>query len=135
MEGSGLMILIVLVAMLFCHIIDDYKLQGILASMKQKSWWESNAPDRLYRNDYLMALVEHAFSWTCSIHIPVLVYSICTQQHQPVYVYVVVFILNWVIHALVDNLKANAHEINLIQDQFIHIIQIVITWTVYLLLV
>ena len=27
-----------LISMLFCHIIDDYCLQGILASMKQKSW-------------------------------------------------------------------------------------------------
>ena len=28
-----------LLLMIFLHIIDDYKLQGILASMKQKNWW------------------------------------------------------------------------------------------------
>ena len=39
--------------MIFCHIVDDYYLQGKLASMKQKSWWEKNAPDRLYKYDYL----------------------------------------------------------------------------------
>ena len=28
----------ILLAMIFLHIIDDYKLQGSLASMKQKKW-------------------------------------------------------------------------------------------------
>ena len=46
---------LVLFAMLFCHIVDDYYLQGILASMKQKSWWEANAPVPLYKNDYKMS--------------------------------------------------------------------------------
>lgn len=31
---------ILLLCMLFCHIVDDYYLQGWLASAKQKSWWE-----------------------------------------------------------------------------------------------
>jgi len=26
------------IAMLFCHVIDDYFLQGCLASLKQKAW-------------------------------------------------------------------------------------------------
>ena len=26
------------------HIVDDYYLQGILAKMKQKSWWKEVAP-------------------------------------------------------------------------------------------
>ena len=47
---------ILLLAMLFCHIVDDYYLQGWLASAKQKSWWKKNAPDKLYKNDYIMAL-------------------------------------------------------------------------------
>lgn len=61
---------ILLLCMLFCHIVDDYYLQGWLASAKQKSWWEKNAPNPLYKNDYIVALYEHAFSWTCMVHIP-----------------------------------------------------------------
>lgn len=60
--------LILLFSMLFFHLFDDYKLQGILANMKQRSWWEKNAPDDLYKNDYIIALIEHAFSWTFMIH-------------------------------------------------------------------
>lgn len=30
--------------MIFLHIIDDYKLQGWLASAKQKKYWKENAP-------------------------------------------------------------------------------------------
>ena len=29
----------ILLFMIMMHIVDDYYLQGILASMKQKSWW------------------------------------------------------------------------------------------------
>lgn len=122
---------VVLVAMMFCHIIDDYKLQGILASMKQRDWWKKEAPDPLYRHDYIIALAEHAFSWTCSIHIPVLIYCLATHTHKDAWIYVVVFIFDWFVHAITDNAKANWHKINLIEDQAIHIIQIFLTWFVY----
>lgn len=39
--------------MIFFHIVDDYYLQGWLAHTKQKSWWEKNAPDELYKHDYV----------------------------------------------------------------------------------
>jgi hypothetical protein len=42
------------------------------------------------------------------------------------------FIYNWLIHAYVDNLKANNHKINLIQDQSIHLVQIIITWALFI---
>lgn len=130
------MIVIVLVAMFFCHIIDDYYLQGILASMKQRNWWEKNAPDKMYRKDYLMALIEHAFSWTCSIHIPILIYCLVIDSDKnPFYyfIYVAVFLLDWFLHTLIDDAKANQHRINLIQDQILHFIQIFATWFVYFL--
>lgn len=48
----------IFLSMLFCHIIDDYKLQPpLLNALKQKEWWEKNAPDELYKHDYLMALL------------------------------------------------------------------------------
>ena len=53
--------ILLLIGMLFFHIVDDYYLQGFLASAKQKSWWEKNNPNPLYKNDYIIALVEHAF--------------------------------------------------------------------------
>ena len=44
--------LFILLCMIFCHIIDDYYLQGILASMKQKSWWKNNYPDKRKSRGY-----------------------------------------------------------------------------------
>ena len=41
------------------------------------------------------------------------------------------FVCNVIIHAFVDNLKANDKEINLAADQSIHLVQIVITWLVF----
>ena len=118
---------ILLLAMIFCHIVDDYYLQGFLASAKQKSWWEKNSPDKLYENDYIMALCEHAFSWTFMIMI---IPTIYTYYHSLSYIAILnMFSLNWTIHCIVDNLKANKKKINLIQDQLIHIGQIILTWS------
>lgn len=122
--------ILILLCMFFMHIVDDYYLQGILASMKQKSWWEKNAPDPLYKNDYKIALVEHAFSWTFMMMLPVIIYTAIIGTMLPIWAIVVFFVLNVIIHALVDNAKANDRSINLVQDQSIHFIQIICTWLV-----
>lgn len=114
--------LFILFAMIFFHIVDDYYLQGILAKMKQKKWWEENAPDKMYRYDYIIALIAHAFSWSFMITIPTLLvsneyYTMCTFM-----------IFNTVIHAYVDHQKANKRCINLFVDQLCHIIQIIALW-------
>lgn len=116
----------IILCMLFCHIIDDYYLQGILASMKQKSWWKMHAPDPLYKYDYIMALCEHAFSWTFMIFLPLFIsHFFGIQLNESIIIGL--FSFNWGIHVIVDDLKANQLKINLIQDQLIHICQIIIT--------
>ena len=122
------MSILILLCMFFTHIVDDYYLQGILASMKQKSWWEKNAPDPLYKNDYKMALIEHAFSWAFMMMLPAVLYTAIIGTMLPIWFIVIFFFLNVTVHALVDNAKANEKTINLIQDQSIHFIQIICTW-------
>ena len=121
----------IFLAMIFCHIIDDYKLQPpLLNTLKQKNWWKENAPDELYKYDYLMALAMHAFSWSFMIHLPVAVYNgFCADFY-----FVVSFIINACVHASVDDMKANKHEINLITDQLVHIGQIITTFVVLMIL-
>ena len=116
-----------LLCMIFMHIVDDYYLQGILASMKCRSWWKSNAPEKMYENDYKMALIMHAFSWTYMIMIPAVVYLLMNGKTiEPIFAGW--FSTNMIIHAFVDNAKANDKKINLCADQTIHLIQIVVTW-------
>ena len=125
----------ILITMIFCHIVDDYYLQGWLASGKQKSWWDKNVPNKndyneLYKNDYLMALFCHSFSWSFMIQLPICVYSFC---YMGTFLWSIpLFIINLIIHMYVDDLKANQLKINLIQDQMIHFIQIIITWIILL---
>lgn len=119
-----------LLSMIFCHIVDDYYLQGLLASLKQKSWWEKNAPDKLYKNDYIMALIMHSLSWSFMIMLPLAFYNSFNVDWS----FTVIFIINALIHGIVDNLKANAKKINLIQDQTIHIIQIILTFVILTML-
>lgn len=122
--------LFVIALMIFCHIMDDYRLQGILASMKQRSWWEENYPGKLYKYDYIMALAMHSISWSFMIMLPVAAY----MGFRPTNIFFVMLAANSVIHAFVDDLKANKHKINLIVDQSVHIAQIVVTAAVLLCL-
>ena len=111
----------ILLLMIFLHIVDDYYLQGWLASAKQKKWWAENAPNKLYKYDYIMGLFMHSFSWAFMIMLP----SIYFNKFN-----ILFFIINLLIHMYVDNLKANKLKINLIEDQLLHLGQIIITWAI-----
>lgn len=114
---------IIFLCMIFCHIVDDYYLQGLLAKLKQKSYWERNVPFKMYKHDYLMALLMHSMSWSFMIMLPLLVYF----HFDPPISFMVLWIINTVVHFVTDDLKANRLKINLIQDQSIHLLQIVVT--------
>ena len=116
----------IFILMIFCHIVDDYYLQGWLASAKQKKYWKDNAPDRLYKFDYIWALLMHSFSWTFMIMLPMAY----VMNFSIPFMFVIVFIANILIHAFVDDLKANRKKINLIQDQTIHLMQIYFTFMI-----
>ncbi len=109
--------------MIFFHIVDDYYLQGWLASAKQKQWWKENAPQPLYKYDYIWALLMHSFSWAFMIMLPIAV----AMSFNISWVFLILFLLNVCIHALTDNLKANRKKINLWHDQLVHMAQMVIT--------
>ena len=115
--------LFVILWMIFFHIVDDYYLQGWLASAKQKSWWKENAPDKLYEHDYIWALIMHSFSWAFMIMLPIAY----IQQFDVGFGFMFMFVFNIAMHASVDHLKANAKMINLWQDQLIHMSQIWLT--------
>lgn len=125
--------ILILLSMIFCHIVDDYYLQGWLASAKQKSWWEKNAPEKLYQNDYIMALFMHSFSWSFMIMIPIIAYLLIGGIELREWI-VIPYFLNMSVHGIVDDLKANKRKINLIQDQCTHLVQILVTWAGFMIL-
>ena len=121
--------LFILFLMFFMHIVDDYYLQGILAKMKQKRWWEENVNNSKCRYDYIIALIMHSFSWAFLTLIPIALYI------QSLYIWIcIALLLNAIIHCIIDDLKANKLRINLIVDQAIHIIQLIITWIVFVII-
>ena len=109
--------------MVFCHIVDDYYLQGFLASAKQKKYWQENAPDKMYKHDYVWALIMHSFSWSFMVMLPIAF----TNGFDLNAIFLIAFIANVAIHAITDDLKANKLKINLWQDQITHLCQIAIT--------
>lgn len=116
-----------LLLMIFLHIVDDYYLQGWLASAKQKKYWQENAPQKLYKYDYIWALLMHSFSWTFMIMLPIAF----NANFEVGIGFVGVFMANLAIHASVDDMKANKRIINLWADQMIHIAQICSTFLLF----
>jgi hypothetical protein len=123
---------VILVLMLLGHLVADYTLQGWLADGKQKSWWEETIIKKYghlvdmakYKYDYIAALVCHALYWSIFI---------CAPFYASSW-FIVAVILNTIVHAIVDDLKANRHKINLIQDQLLHLGQILMTLGAFMFL-
>lgn len=125
-----------LLLMIFLHIVDDYYLQGRLSELKQKKVWRDNPEYKdFYKYDYIVALICHGFSWSFVIHLPFsimyftnlfdLSWDIKTQGQI-----LFMIIIQAIVHSLIDDMKANDRSINLIQDQSIHLIQIIISLAV-----
>ena len=128
--------ILLLLAMIFLHIVDDYYLQGWLASAKQKSYWEQNAPDKLYKYDYIMALFMHSFSWAFMIMLVPTIYVLIAAINNVVTIMIAIFfVVNLCIHMYTDNQKANKKKINLIQDQLVHLVQIIGTWVYFIVII
>lgn len=134
--------LMFLVVMIFMHIVDDYYLQGKLAELKQKLWWENqranweqhvpNGNYDKYKYDYIVALICHGFSWSVMVHIPMTVYFyLIGELSIASYGLVGSTIAHAIIHSIIDDLKANKFKINLIEDQFLHMLQI---WYMFIMI-
>lgn len=130
-------------AMLFCHCLYDFHIQGILAQMKQKDWWydqfakvSQKQPERevseiirTYGHDFGVALFIHGFEWAVFVAIPLFAYA---WLHGLAYTIILVMIpVNAVLHAVIDDMKCNKMELNLAQDQLCHMCQIVLMFVLF----
>lgn len=115
----------ILLLIILCHIIDDFVLQPIcLSKLKQEEWWKKqDGYKELYKNDYKVALVIHSMSWSIITLLPIIMLT--TASEMAIFD---IFLLNTIIHYIVDELKANKGKINLVTDQLIHFVQITIVW-------
>lgn len=132
------MAILIILCMWYVHIVDDFHMQGILAMMKCKSWWQENYPDQLYAGDYLIALISHAFQWSFVVHLPMIIWKLIqgiSFDNENVTWVLMSVVIHTAIHAVVDNLKANKHKISLNTDQGIHLMQLLIIYVCMLYLV
>ena len=130
---------LILPIMIFLHILDDFHLQGVLAKMKQKIYWKKYGPR--YSNDYKISLSIHSLEWTFVITIPMLIdsWKRCevggSKYIWSVVLYFVILLFNFPIHYAIDDMKANGHEINLVTDQTLHMLQIVFAWVAWTVMI
>lgn len=121
---------------LLMHFIYDFHIQGILAEMKQKSWWSNecnkyHVPFFNYRNDYKMALIVHSVECALFTMLPLIVDMLISERTGHLQNSWILFLpcvlLLTVSHYLIDDKKANELKINLVQDQLYHITFILIS--------
>lgn len=116
---------IVLILMLLAHFFADFHLQGILADMKQEQWWRKKEKyNSKYKYDYVAALAIHSAEWTLWVMMP----PLFLLPHLDLSIFLLLAALNMVVHSLTDNSRVNYKDINLIQDQIIHLAQIAFTY-------
>lgn len=112
-----------LLAMLLAHVIDDFGLQHFthLNELKTKAWWieqcylakkYNNIDTSIYRHDYIVCLVLHAFKWSCMT----LLAGVLVLGLPSTWLLALLVVLNTVVHAFIDDLKANRLKLNLVQD-------------------
>ena len=112
----------IFIAMVLLHLLDDFWLQPtLLNKLKQKTYWDGYRESR-YRNDWIAGLICHAVEWSSMIMLPWLFVE-CNE-----WLLVGLWIMNAVIHGVVDHLKCNVGVISLNLDQIIHLVQIVISF-------
>lgn len=108
--------------MILLHIIADFNLQTLLAQFKQKEFWLKY--DNKYHMDWIGSLLLHSIQWTLIVMFPINFLWLVKYKEVPM----IIHLLNIIIHMIIDHLKCNKKIINLNTDQFLHFMQILITW-------
>jgi len=150
--------IVLFLLMLLAHIIEDFHLQGRMADMKQKAWWYHSIQDAVidterragrttdvqdpsfksfvdmrmeqYGKDYIPILILHGFEWVICVSIPVMIYTGFELSTG----YLVMMTAMAFVHAYVDHMKCNKLVFNLVEDQAIHIAQVVVLWAIALVI-
>ena len=129
----------ILIMMILLHIVEDFHLQGILANMKQKSWWDKQLVDFLprkankYRKDYIISLIIHSFENAVFVMLPIIIndlyYTFTVNKDNNLWIgWICDIFVILLFHYNIDDLKCNKTKINLIFDQSFHLAVIVLIW-------
>ena len=135
------MAILILIEMLFLHCFADYQLHGILESMKQKEWWIKQAPNQsefdqsMYKNDYKAALIVHSFEWSFVVLFPMFYLSTKSNTVYSIFACITLLVTNTYFHYIVDDSKANKKTLNLVEDQILHLGQILFSWLLWTVLI
>jgi hypothetical protein len=129
---------VLLISMLFCHILADFNMQGMLKYFKQESYWKKLFINKRYpnldkENDYVVALLIHSIMWTFMMNLPIILMYYAGKLEINTVFFVFELIVNFIIHTIVNDKKANNFELTFTEDQTIHFLQIFITWVIIIL--
>ena len=136
----------ILFLMLLMHYIEDFHLQGCLANLKQKKWWQEQISNNdmsshyalehsIYKNDYKMSLFAHSIENALLVMLPMIIdmliseFTHCMQNTWILFTPSTILIC--VSHYLIDDSKANKMKINLVQDQLYHLCVILLIFLCY----
>lgn len=128
----------IFIAMIFMHLLEDFHLQGCLANLKQKDWWDkniANLKDTIYARDYAVALIAHSIENSIFVVMPIIIDNLICMCKNGIdtnawKLWTIFILLNTVFHTFVDSAKCNKKIINLIVDQVLHFVMLVMVFVV-----
>ena len=113
---------------LFMHVLDDYGLQGVWHSMKQRTFPGTEAEmEESNIFSAIPALLCHALSWSFMTMLPIAYY----YNFQVNTYFVLFFFSNTWWHAIIQHSKPQIKGVNFALEQSFHIIQIIVTLAFY----
>lgn len=143
--------LVLYICMIFMHFIGDVYLQGnSLSNAKRREYWKIVEQRTGIKHPYshICFLMLHSFLWSFTTLLPILLkiifYKILiisglipepSSFQNLILFYLTAIAANTLAHGFIDNAKSNLKQIGEIQDQILHIIQITITFILYIKLV
>lgn len=122
------------VILMLLHLLADFPLQTIgnpsIANLKCRDWWldyfkgDKKALEP-YKDDYKVMLIIHGFIWSAITFFPM------WTTAQALIPMAALLLGNTIIHAYIDNAKANWRCLSLVADQSLHVLQIIMALIVW----
>lgn len=117
--------IMVLFCMIFCHIIGYFRLLGFFGKVKKGLWW---GDEDKYKNDRMVVLLEHGFSWSFIMHLPIFVLALISGNGLVMQVLPISIIAQAIAHSCFSNEKDNSQINSLLEDQVLHFVLTIGAW-------
>ena len=126
------MSLLILLGMLGLHIVDMFGLNLLSLKMASgKSWYTPGLTLKRSKPDSIIPLLTQGFSWSILVHVPIIALLIIENINPPTVLIFITVILQGLVHAYISNENASFRKLNFVENQILHLVQIISIFIIF----